>query len=192
VPDLTPADEDKEQQLAVDNEDTQVPSITSQTQGSLPAPAGASYLPDEYKNYEPVVEALDKVGIVNPDARLAVLTQIRLEKGLNYRPSSYNYSNITKGSTWTGKTEIRGDKDATGKSIKQEFRVYNSDDEYVTDYVDLLKRLYPKAYEALFDANFDIKKFTSGLVTGVGGRKWATDPLYEQKLTNLFRSNKNK
>jgi len=150
----------------------------------------AEYLPEEYSAYAPMVSALETAGIKNPEARKAVLAQMGLESGWNPSRPDYNYGNITTGSSWTGKSVVRGDHDGAGKPIKQNFRSYDSPEEFANDYLNILKRNYPESYAQLTSDSFDIDGFITGLVGG--SKKYATDPQYHVKLRNVYNSVRSK
>lgn len=142
-------------------------------------------LPDVYKGLTPLAEAVNDSTVVNPKARVAIIAQMGLERGWT-PPKDYNYGNITKGSTWSGSTEVRADKDAKGNPITQKFRQYNSSKEFLDDYLSLLKNVYPKAYNELHSDDFNIDRFTSGLVEGKF--KYAEAPDYKEKVKSIFNS----
>ena len=152
---------------------------------ATPAQTKPVYLPDAYKQYEPLMAALNESSITSPEARSAVLAQMGLERGWK-APADFNYGNITTGSSWKGASNQRGDSDAAGKPIQQQFRSYGSAKEFVDDYLGLLKRQYPKAYSQLSSDKFDVDAFTEGLV---GGQyKYATDPTYKSKVKGVYNS----
>lgn len=148
-------------------------------------PAATMKLPEVYKDMAPLMDALDKSSITNKDAKLAVLAQMGLEKGWK-TPKDFSYGNIIAGRTWKGATQVRSDTDAVGNPIKQNFRSYNSADEFVDDYLTLLKNNYPVAYEALHSEGFDVDKFTHGLVGGP--RKYAESPTYQATIKKIYAS----
>ena len=146
-------------------------------------------LPTEYQAMSPLTQALDKSTITNPYAKLAVLAQMGLEKGWK-TPKDFSYGNIIAGNAWKGPTQSRRDNDALGNPIVQKFRSYKSADEFVDDYLNLLKNTYPEAYNTLHSDNFSISKFTKGLV---GGKyKYAESPSYADSLKNVYTTVKKK
>jgi hypothetical protein len=183
---IDPIAQTEPQQIPQDVQPTT--DVTSPTVAPLIAPTtiptSDMNLPDKYQAYEGLVASMDAAGITDSKARAALLGQFILEKGWGAKPAGFNYGNITSGSSWTGKTEDRGDKDSSGQRIKQNFRVYNSPDEFVNDYLGLLKRTYPDSYKELFSGNFDPERFSSGLVDG--RYKYATDPTYKNKLLAMI------
>jgi len=140
-------------------------------------------LSGKYQAYAPLESALKDSSITNPDARVAVIAQMGLERGWKV-PEDNNYGNITTGEAWEGRSNVRGDHDAEGKPIEQNFRSYDSTHHFVNDYVSLLKRQYPTAYKELVSPNFNIDRFTSGLVDGKF--KYATDPKYKEKVKGTY------
>ena len=154
----------------------------NQTLAPGPAPA-PSQLPEKYKAYAPVDNALKASSIVNPQARMAVIAQMGLESGWKV-PQDFNYGNITTGEAWNGPSTIKPDKDAKGNPITQAFRTYKSPEHFVDDYVSLLKKQYPSAHKELTSPDFDVHKFTSGLQDG--NFKYAEDPKYKQKIEGIY------
>lgn len=158
-----------------------IETITKDT----PSQTITNRLPEKYSAMKPLADALDETDIATEDAKLAVLAQMGLEKGWK-TPSDYSYGNIVAGSSWTGKIREGKDKNAAGQTIIQKFRSYNSPQEFVADYIDLLKRNYPQAYDSLKSSTFSIDKFTDGLTKGK--LKYAEDKTYKNSLTNVFNS----
>jgi hypothetical protein len=151
-----------------------------------PAPAKPTLtLPTGYEAFTPLAEAVNDSTITNPRARAAVVAQARLEKGSKGAPG-FNYGNITAGSKWKGEVETRGDTDAQGNKITQSFRKYGSAKDYVNDYLTFLKREYPNAYAELHAKDFDIDRFSQGLVGGV--KKYAQAPNYPQALKQIYQN----
>jgi hypothetical protein len=140
-------------------------------------------LPDAYKAFTPLAEAVSDSTIVNPKARAAVIAQMALEKGWK-TPVDHNYGNITAGQSWKGPIVNRGDTDAQGKKITQNFRQYANPGEFMNDYLSLLKNNYPAAYAELHSDNFDIDRFTAGLVGGE--KKYATNPKYQEEVKRVY------
>lgn len=140
-------------------------------------------LPSQYSAMEPLMMALDDSTVVNPKAKLAIISQMGLEKGWKL-PKDFSFGNITAGGSWTGPVQVRPDKDAQGRPITQKFRSYDSPKAFVDDYMKLLRTQYPDAYAALHDDEFDVNKFTAGLV---GGKyKYAQDPKYQDNVSKVY------
>jgi flagellum-specific peptidoglycan hydrolase FlgJ len=114
---------------------------------------------------------------------MAVIAQMGLERGWKV-PEDNNYGNITTGEAWSGKSNERGDHDAKGNPIKQNFRSYDSTNHFVNDYVSLLKKQYPTSYKELFSSNFDIDRFTSGLVDEKF--QYAQNPKYKELVKGVY------
>lgn len=148
-------------------------------------------LPEAYSGLEGVNKALNKYNIT-PQGRRAILAQMGHESGWGKKnQAQYNYGNITAGSSWTGKVMEKGtDVDAKGNPITQTWRVYDSPEHYTDDYMQFIKRLYPKAYEELYDTNFNIDEFSEGLVGGK--RKYAESPTYKKDLRKIYESVNNR
>lgn len=142
-------------------------------------------LPDVYKGLNPLAQAVSDSSIVNPKARMAVIAQMALEKGWK-TPADYNFGNITTGGAWRGPSVVRGDTDAYGRKITQKFRMYGSPKEFMDDYLTLLKNQYPEAYNELHSDDFNVDRFTTGLV---GGKfKYAEAPDYKEKLKEVYQN----
>jgi hypothetical protein len=160
------------------------PGVVTQTLAQN-LPKTRLILPDVYKGLAPLAEAVSDSTVVNPKARAAVIAQMGLESGWKDR-KDFNYGNITKGSTWTGPEQIRADKDAKGNAITQRFRQYGSSKEFLDDYLSLLKTTYPKAYAELHSDDFDIDRFTSGLIDQP--LKYAEAPNYKESVKKVYNS----
>lgn len=69
------------------------------------------------------------------------------------------------------------------KEIFAEFRAYKSIEECIRDYIELIKRNYPKAYEN----RKNYKKYFEYLqYDPITGKSYATDPLYSFKLKKTY------
>lgn len=84
-------------------------------------------------------------------------------------------------------------KDFSGGGIKaldkaegsrHAYRVYGSRQESINDFISLLERGYPKAYNALQSG--DARGFAEGLKEG----GYATDPKYVEKLMSVIKGSK--
>lgn len=118
---------------------------------------------------------------INPDVAKFIVAQDSLETGDGkHYAGKFNFGNITKGSSWTGSTTRGGDKDSQGRRITQEFRNYNSIDQYVNDKKSLLSS---KRYADALNAQ-TIEEYAR--LVKAGG--YAEDPKYEQKLINKYKS----
>ena len=142
----------------------------------------------KYSSFMPLIDSLNKITTLSREAKAALLGQFVNETGwkTDAATNGYNYGNISAGGTWEGRTMQRGDHDEEGNHILQNFRVYGSPDEFLNDYLGLIKREYPKAYEALTAETFDINAFTDGLTTGK--RKYAANPAYKNVITKMYNT----
>ena len=96
---------------------------------------------------------------------------------------SYNFGNITTGSKWTGKYIDGRDKDAEGNPITNRFRAYDSLEDYVTDEIQFLTRLYD------FNGNDDFETFIGKLQgNNSGKRRYAEDKTYAAKVRGVYNS----
>lgn len=78
------------------------------------------------------------------------------------------------------------DADGNREKIKDKFRAYNSMDEAINDYINLIKKNYPDAYEALTNENKTVEDFTAGLKNGKKG-PYATDADYDTQIKTLYK-----
>lgn len=129
-----------------------------------------------------LINAYKKAGITNDNAIRMLLAQDALESSWGKSAQGkYNFGNLTTGSSWKGDYVTGNDKNAKGEAIKQKFRSYNSMDEYATDKVQFLKRLYD------FDENDDINKFVAKLTgSNKGKRRYAEATNYAKVLTGVY------
>lgn len=104
-----------------------------------------------------------------------LLAQAGLETGWGRSviPGTNNLGNIKAGRSWTGETKRAYDK---AEGSNDEYRVYDSTDDYWKDYVRLMRRKYP----GVVGVGSDSKEFARVLKDG----GYATDPFYESKLIN--------
>ena len=95
----------------------------------------------------------------------------------------FNFGNITTGSSWGGRFVNGGDHDANGDNISQKFRAYNSLDDFVSDEIQFLTRLYD------FKADDDFDTFIGKLQgNNSGKRRYAADKSYSQKVKRVYNS----
>lgn len=124
---------------------------------------------------------------INP---LGFVTQCCHETGwFGSRPMNvhHNYAGISCTKGWAD----RGGKcftsrtwehiDEQDKTIVKGFRAYPTLKAFMADYSGIVERCYPLAAD-----NPDcVWLYLAGLVHGKGGRRWATDPLYFEKLVRM-------
>jgi len=112
-----------------------------------------------------------------------ILAQLRNEVGpkMDKAIGKFNFGNIKAGKNWGGDTEekIVHEYDKAGNKffMKSAFRSYKTPEEGGKDFADLITRMYPKAIGAKTP-----EEFAKGLQMGVGGRQYATDPKYAEKV----------
>ena len=95
---------------------------------------------------------------------------------------SFNFGNITTGSQWKGKYFKGKDRDRNGNKITNNFRCYNSIDEYVKDEIQFLTKLYG------FDDSDDIDTFLRKLQGGFKqGRRYADSDDYADKVKSRYK-----
>jgi hypothetical protein len=109
-------------------------------------------------------------------ARLETAGGAKTIKGPNGE-DSHNLFNIKdfSGSGYQAFDKAEGSNDR--------YRNYQSPEASKADAMDMIRRLYPKAYEATTP-----EEFADGLLNGVGGRKYATDPAYREKIVSVANS----
>lgn len=142
---------------------------------------------DRNKWISDLTQAYRRAGITNDNALKMLIAQDALESAWGRSAQGkFNFGNLTTGAKWKGNYVTGDDKNARGQAIKQEFRSYNSMDEYAADKLQFLKRLYD------FDENDDINKFTAKLTgSNKGKRRYAEATNYADSLTKVFNSFKN-
>jgi flagellum-specific peptidoglycan hydrolase FlgJ len=130
-----------------------------------------------------MTKAYKKEGL-SDNAIKNLIAKNALESGWGkYVQGDFNFGNITAGRSWTGRTVQGGDRDATGKSITQKFRSYNSLEDYVRDELKLLKNLYD------FDQDDDLDTFIGKLQgNNKGKRRYAEDLRYASKVKGVYNS----
>lgn len=129
--------------------------------------------------------AYRNAGITNEDMIKNLVAQDEFESLLKPQGKN-NFSNITKGSSWKGKTVEGKDRDAKGNKITQSFREYDSIDDYAKDKLDLLTRLYD------FNQNDSKEEFAAKLDgNNKDKRRWAEDVDYGKKMVNVFKGDFN-
>jgi flagellum-specific peptidoglycan hydrolase FlgJ len=173
-----------EELLEMDKEET-----TSDVVPTEPSEEIDTAFPSKYSGLKEFYSAIGD-SVKTKEAKYALLAQMGLESGWGVKSAGskhYNYGNITTGSSWKGDYFRGKDKDASGNVITQKFRRYGSAEEFYKDYSNLIKNLYPDAYEQLTADKFDIDKFSYGLRNGRVGM-YAESPEYEDSLRTVYES----
>lgn len=99
----------------------------------------------------------------------------------NSAQGDYNFGNITTGSNWKGRFVQGKDKDAEGNPTSPKFRAYDSLEDYVTDELQFLKRLYD------FNQNDDFDTFINKLQgNNSGKRRYAAARDYVNAVRNVY------
>jgi flagellum-specific peptidoglycan hydrolase FlgJ len=160
------------------------PAVVAQASQSLEA------LKQQFKNIPAQVLEFAKAAADKLQVPITnILAQLRAEVGPKFEKfiGQYNYGNIKAGKGWKGETQERTvhefDKQGNKYYVKDKFRAYKSAAEAGLDYANLLEKSYPKVAGAK-----SIEQFASGLQSGVGGRMYATDPKYQEKLAATERA----
>lgn len=95
---------------------------------------------------------------------------------------SFNFGNITTGSQWKGKYFKGKDRDKNGNKITNNFRCYNSIDEYVKDEIQFLTKLYG------FNQDDTIDEFLRKLQGGFKeGRRYADSDDYVDAVKARYK-----
>lgn len=130
-----------------------------------------------------LVAAYRRAGLSdNAIKNLIAKNSVESNNGKSQMSKYFNFGNISVGSSWKGKQTIGDDKDAKGNPIKQNFRMYDSIDEYVQDELDLLKRVYD------FNPNDDLDTFLDKLKgKNRFGYQYATAPNYKSVVKSRYK-----
>ena len=157
------------------------PSNTSSVAHPLSSTDKSYIYTDRNKWKSDMEAAYRKLGL-NDNAIKNLIAKNALESRWgNAAQGHYNYGNITTGSSWKGDYVNGKDRDANGNSIASKFRSYKSMDDYVTDEIDFLTRLYD------FNQNDDFNTFTRKLQGGNrAGRKYAVSPNYIKSMQKVY------
>lgn len=129
-----------------------------------------------------MADAYRRAGITNENAIRMLIAQDAQESGWGKSVyGNFNYGNLTTGSSWKGKSVRGKDSDGKGNTIYNNFRSYDSIDEYAKDKIDFLTRLYD------FNQDDDIHTFANKLQGGNRKkRRYAGDPNYVKSLTRIY------
>lgn len=161
--------------------------VTASTQAA-PAAGSAAWTPgnaDEFvQAIRPAATAAARELGVDPEA---VIAHAALEtgwgrsvpRGADGQPS-FNLFGIKAGGSWNGAVQAsRTNEFIDGRmtDVVASFRAYDSPEQSIRDYVDLLKG--SRRYAAAIGTGSDVEAFARGLVRG----GYATDPDYVTKLT---------
>lgn len=163
----------------VPTESVPTESVTTPSRKSWVNP----YKGNKNKWISDITAAYKKVGL-NDNAIKNLLAKNALESGYGaHAQGDFNYGNITTGSNWSGRYVQGRDSNANGQPIKQQFRAYNSLDDYVKDEIQFLTSLY----DFNQDDNFDT--FVGKLQgDNKGGRKYAEATSYKEALRGVYNS----
>lgn len=142
--------------------------------GAKLTPTKESFIRENKKGFERAAKELN----IPIDGLIA---QMALETGWGKSVigGTNNLGNIKKGGNWKGATKRAYDK---AEGSNDEYRVYNTKDEFWDDYIRLLKSR--KAYAGALNTGKDVNAFATGLKRG----GYATDPNYVGKITSMAQS----
>ena len=157
--------------------------VGNTTQTNMTTPSKPNNTPIVPKNewVKQLSDAYRKIGVSENGIRNLIAKNGLESNWGKSAQGSYNYGNITTGSSWKGDYVNGHDHDAKGNPIRNKFRSYASMEDFAKDEVDFLKRLYD------FDDSDDIDTFTYKLKGGnKGKRHYAEDPNYRNALKNVY------
>ena len=161
------------------------PEITSNTNSTSTSSKRwtSPYKNDRNKWISDMTAAYKRAGL-NDNAVKNLIAKNALESGWGKSAQGdFNFGNITTGSSWGGRFVNGGDHDTAGNKISQKFRAYNSLDDFVSDEIQFLTRLYD------FKADDDFDTFIGKLQgNNLGKRRYAADESYSQKVKGVYNS----
>lgn len=130
-----------------------------------------------------MTNAYKKAGL-SDNAIKNLLTKNALESGYGtYAQGDFNFGNITAGKSWKGRIVNGRDSNKNGQAIKQQFRAYDSLDDYVKDEIQFLTSLYD------FNPNDDFTTFSNKLQgANKDRRRYAEASSYVETLHNVYNS----
>lgn len=119
---------------------------------------------------------------LNDNAIKNLIAKNALESGWGRSAQgAYNFGNITTGSAWQGKYVKGKDEDKDGNPITNNFRAYDSLDDYVKDEIQFLTRLYD------FNQNDSIDQFLHKLQGGNSGKRhYAGSRTYKSSVKQIY------
>lgn len=149
------------------------------TTSSAPSGNSGTYHYSDKKTFvKDMTEALKKQGFQNEETIKALVAQLALESGNGAKhQSNHNYGNITAQAGYKGQVHQGNDHDGKGNKIKAKFRRYNSLDEGIKDYVNLIKN---KRYKIVDGDSADT--IFDKLVAG----GYAASPNYKTNLKSFY------
>lgn len=160
---------------------SRIQSRQSESQSESQSARWTSSYSDRNKWIKDLTIAYKKQGL-NDNAIKNLIAKNALES--NWGKSAqgdYNFGNLTTGKVWKGRFVQGKDKDKNGKTIVQNFRAYDSLDDFVKDEIQFLTRLYD------FNQNDDLSTFLNKLQGGnTAGRYYAEDPSYKNKIKQRY------
>lgn len=173
------AQQTQQEDKAISKQDQVVRKARSFKPGSWNNP----YRNDKQLWKKDMVDAYKRAGL-GDNAIKNLIAKNALESGWGRSAQgAYNFGNITTGSRWSGKYVDGRDTDANGNPITNRFRAYDSLDDYVTDEIQFLTKLYD------FNANDDFDTFIGKLLgNNSGKRRYAEDRQYATKVRSVYNS----
>lgn len=161
------------------------PSSATAESGTTPStkPWVNPYKGNKNKWISDITVSYKKAGL-NDNAIKNLLAKNALESGYGtHAQGDFNFGNLTTGSNWSGRYVQGRDSNANGQAIKQQFRAYNSLDDFVKDEIRFLTSLYD------FNQDDDFDTFVGKLQgDNKGGRKYAEATSYKEALRGVYNS----
>lgn len=175
--------EETEEPETTANEDMTTWSVDNDTASTGETKRWSSHYQDRNTWVTDMTNAYKKAGL-SDNAIKNLLAKNALESGWGKTAQgAYNFGNITTGSNWKGRYVQGNDHNADGERISQKFRAYNSIDDYVSDEIDFLTRLYD------FNQDDDFDTFIGKLQgNNKGKRRYAEDRQYTSKVKGVYNS----
>lgn len=175
--------EETEEPETTANEDMTTWSVDNDTASTGETKRWSSHYKDRNTWVTDMTNAYKKAGL-SDNAIKNLLAKNALESGWGKSAQgAYNFGNITTGSNWKGRYVQGNDHNADGERISQKFRAYNSIDDYVSDEIDFLTRLYD------FNQDDDFDTFIGKLQgNNKGKRRYAEDRQYTSKVKGVYNS----
>lgn len=175
--------EETEESEITSNEDMTTWSVDNDTDSTEETKRWSSHYQDRNTWVTDMTTAYKKAGL-SDNAIKNLLAKNALESGWGKSAQgAYNFGNITTGSSWKGRYVQGNDHNADGERISQKFRAYNSIDDYVSDEIDFLTRLYD------FNQDDDFDTFIGKLQgNNKGKRRYAEDRQYTSKVKGVYNS----
>ena len=120
--------------------------------GNPPGPSVGTPSADHAAFYKQWGPAAARAGAALGDDPNVVLAHWAQETSFGRNVHDFNIGNMQAGSTWQGRTVVRGDTHKDGSAYQTRFRAYDSPEQFADDYVDRIKKRWPGAMNVGDDA----------------------------------------